>query len=361
MGDLPVSSLMKIKSYTGKYEVFSHSGSIEAVFNSQESIHLIVDQNIVKLYPEVKTLTEKYNTVLIEATERNKSFDRMSDYIDKLLAFGIKKNHRIVAFGGGITQDITCFIATNLFRGIKWDFFPTTLLAQVDSCIGSKSSINYGKYKNLIGNFYPPKRIFINLNFLETLSPDEIKSGIGEMIKVHAIAGVEHLQDLLNSYDQLTDKSVMQKFMKQSLEFKKVLIELDEFDVAERNVMNYGHSFGHAIESATDFGIPHGIAVTIGMDVSNFVAFQKGHVSKDFFENTHRLLLKNIGKYNSYKIPFEPFWSALALDKKNLSNQLGVILFSREQRVERQYFERSDDFKKICENYFAQYSNSLQP
>lgn len=353
---LPVSSLMKIKSYTGEYEVFSHDGSIESVFNSNDKIHLIVDKNVAKLYPEVKALTEKYKTVFIEASEQNKSFDRISDYIDQLLEFGIKKNHRIVAFGGGITQDITCFIAANLFRGIKWDFFPTTLLAQVDSCIGSKSSINYGKYKNLIGNFYPPKRIFINLKFLETLSGDEMKSGIGEMIKVHAIRSSEMLKDILNSYDQLTDKKVLQKFMKQSLEFKKVLIELDEFDVAERNVMNYGHSFGHAIESATNFGIPHGIAVTMGMDISNYVAYQKEFISKDFFENTHNLLIKNIGHYMGFKIPFDEFWSALAQDKKNLSNQLGIILFNKELKIERQYFERSEEFRKICESYFIQYS-----
>ena len=178
-----------------------------------------------------------------------------------------------------------------MFRGLDWDFFPTTLLAQSDSCIGSKSSINSGNIKNILGTFTPPKKIILDVSFLKTLEEKDIYSGIGEMIKVHAINSPESFDQINQSYDKiLEDPESMVQFIRASLLFKKRLIELDEFDVGPRNVMNYGHSFGHAIETATNYGIPHGIAVTIGMDMANFVASKLGVTSLSNFERMHALL-----------------------------------------------------------------------
>jgi hypothetical protein len=128
-----------------------------------------------------------------------------------------------------------------------------TLLAQADSCIGSKSSINVGKIKNVLGTFTPPRKITISTRLLSTLDDRDIRSGIGEMLKVHGIDGPDSFDQIAADYARLTsDAETLKRYVRRSLEIKKHIIEQDEFDRGIRNVMNYGHSFGHAIESATD-------------------------------------------------------------------------------------------------------------
>ena len=117
---------------------------------------------------------------------------------------GFRKNHRLIGIGGGIIQDITAFIASIMYRGVDWFLFPTTLLAQGDSCIGSKTSINFGEYKNQIGGFYPPHKIFINLDFLNTLSDKDIKSGLGEMSHYFVVEGEASFKMYKKNYNDYT-------------------------------------------------------------------------------------------------------------------------------------------------------------
>ncbi len=278
MEDSLVSKAITINSHKGTYEVNFTQDWNQSINNYDlESSFFIIDSCIAKLYEKSLKEIFKNKYYLIEANEKNKSLEKFPGYIDDLINLGLKRGNKLIAIGGGITQDITCFLASTMFRGLDWDFFPTTLLAQSDSCIGSKSSINSGNIKNILGTFTPPKKIILDVSFLKTLEEKDIYSGIGEMIKVHAINSPESFDQINQSYDKiLEDPESMVQFIRASLLFKKRLIELDEFDVGPRNVMNYGHSFGHAIETATNYGIPHGIAVTIGMDMANFVASKLG-------------------------------------------------------------------------------------
>ena len=132
----------------------------------------------------------------MKATEKNKSFSNLNNIIVQLINHGITRKTRLIAIGGGIIQDIVCFISSTIFRGVNWIFYPTTLLAQADSCIGSKSSINFQKYKNLIGTYHPPLKINIDISFLNTLSKEEIHSGIGEILKVYIIAQSKKIIEL---------------------------------------------------------------------------------------------------------------------------------------------------------------------
>ena len=148
-----------------------------------EASFMIIDETIMTLYEaKLKSLLSMSQFCTVEATESNKNINYCQDIIKVLIERNIKKNSVLIAVGGGIVQDITAFISSILFRGIDWIFFPSTLLAQADSCIGSKTSINFGGYKNLLGGFYPPSQIYIDLGFLETLPASEIKSGIGEIL-----------------------------------------------------------------------------------------------------------------------------------------------------------------------------------
>jgi 3-dehydroquinate synthase len=325
---IPLSSDFYIDSHKGSYAVkFSPFNSLKEYPLNSSSDLIVIDRNLLKLYPDRFSEIEDFRYLPIDASEKNKSLDKFPRYIQKLVDLNFKRNQKLIAFGGGIIQDITCFIASTIMRGVDWEFHPTTLLAQADSCIGSKSSINSGNIKNILGTFYPPKKINIDIGFLSSLEEKDVLSGIGEMIKVHAIAGKKSLKSISNSYENLfSNKAIMESFIMDSLKIKKNIIEQDEFDTGVRNVMNYGHSFGHAIESATNFYIPHGIAVTIGMDLANFVAFKLNRITESDFFEANKLLKKNYKLFLHTKISSSELITALEKDKKNTSDELRLIL-----------------------------------
>lgn len=360
MGVLVVYKDIIIDSHKGKYTV-EFTQNWENVINTYnlQSTRFIIDKNISNLYSnELKIILSGANHLLIDANEENKSLDKFPKYIQSLVDLGLRRDHTIVALGGGITQDIACFLSTTMFRGLDWIFFPTTLLAQSDSCIGSKSSINSGNIKNILGTFTPPKKVILDVNFLNTLENKDIYSGIGEMIKVHAINSVESYENINNSYDELIkDKNVLENFIYSSLLYKKQLIEIDEFDVGPRNVMNYGHSFGHAIETATEYKIPHGIAITIGMDMANYVAFILGETSEEHFSRMHLMLNKNSLSFRNTYIDPELLLNALAKDKKNTSSQLRLILPNSEGEISIGLYDRSSKLEQAVYSYCDTYHN----
>ncbi len=345
----------------------SHKGVYSAEFQTVDwsllagaaapGTHCLVDARVAQLYAqELALLLQLPTTVLIEAVEDNKSYERVGNVIEKLIANGIRRQHKLVAIGGGIIQDITCFISSTLLRGIPWEFYPTTLLSQADSCIGSKSSINMGEIKNILGTFNPPQRVVILTGFLATLDARDMRSGIGEMLKVHTIAGPAVFDAIAENYDaMLGDQRVLLEYVRNSLLIKQRYIEEDEFDRGIRNIFNYGHSFGHAIESATHHAIPHGIAVTIGMDIANFVATRRGLLATGHFERMHPVLQKNYRAFQSTPIPLDKLLVALAKDKKNTSDQLGLILpVGKSATVERVFVTPDQAFRADLEAFFEQ-------
>ncbi|RYZ79742.1 MAG: iron-containing alcohol dehydrogenase, partial [Proteobacteria bacterium] len=293
---------------------------------------------------------------LIEANEESKKLDRFTNYVEQLARQAVRRGHTLVAVGGGVTQDIACFLATTLYRGVSWVFYPTTLLAQADSCIGSKSSINVGEFKNILGTFTPPTQIFIDSEVLRTLQLTEVHSGVGEMLKIHLNAGPQKFSEIEAVFDNLfEDSSIMLEFIYKSLLIKQTFIEADEFDRNIRNVLNYGHSFGHAIESATHFAVPHGIAVTMGMDLANFIAIKTGLTSEsssEYWKRVHRVLAKNFRGYETVEVPFSPFLEALGRDKKNTSSELGLILPGPDCVPMRVHRSNDLPFQSLCREYF---------
>jgi 3-dehydroquinate synthase len=273
--------------------------------------------------------------------------------INQLISGGFKKNHRLVAVGGGITQDVTAFIASILYRGVSWLFFPTSLLAQGDSCIGSKTSINFGEYKNLVGGFYPPNDIYVYPDFLNTLLFSELQSGLGEMLHYFIVSSEEDFERYKHDYPAaLKDKKVLAGIIARSLEIKKSYIEIDEFDRKERQVFNYGHSFGHAIESMTNYEIPHGIAVSFGMDMSNYVSVKKGYISEDVRQNIRGVVEKIWEGYTIKNLSIDQYLVALSKDKKNVGSKLGLILSKGYGKIFKDLTDSDQTFRGWMEDYF---------
>lgn len=346
--------------------VQSHKGPYEARFDDDAlallnddvpaTAHFIVDSRVAELYrTEISNVLRSQSVLLVEALEVNKSLEKFPRYVEDLLTRSIRRTHVLIAIGGGIIQDITCFLAATLFRGVSWHFYPTTLLAQADSCIGSKSSINCGAAKNILGTFTPPDRVVISTKFLDTLDERDIRSGIGEMLKVQAIDGPESFRQIARDYDGiLADRGIMLRWIERSLAVKKRIIEVDEFDRGPRNVMNYGHSFGHAIEAATDFGIPHGIAITIGMDLANFVSASLCGGSFELCADMHEVLRRNYRGFERTVIPMERFMGALTKDKKNTDDNLSLILPDGRGRIGKVAVANDERFRAACEEYLAE-------
>jgi 3-dehydroquinate synthase len=355
MEGLRVFESMEIKSGKGVYGVeFDETSFTRTGPFLDGNVHIIMDSNLVDLYP--KLLTEFINhpsIILIEASENSKAIMQVLPVIEQLLDNGARRGHTLLAIGGGVIQDIVCFISSVLFRGLDWKFIPTTLLSQADSCIGSKSSINLGKTKNILGTFNPPKSILICPMFLDTLNRCEILSGIGEILKVHTIDGIQSFDNVARDYDALlSDRLVLLNYIQKALTIKKKYIEVDEYDQGVRNIFNYGHSFGHAIESATKFEIPHGIAVTIGMDMANRISAWRGTLVKGHYERMHEVLRKNYKDYLGVHIPLELLISALKKDKKNTVENLTLILPMGDQaKVERVSVKADEIFVSQCKRY----------
>lgn len=353
-----MSEQLNIQSHKGIYAVNFDNELFENLAKLLEGEpHFLIDANVARLYAEkLKPILDHKNTVMIEATEENKSIERIIPIFERLVANNARRDHILVAIGGGIIQDITCFIASTLLRGMTWKFVPTTLLSQADSCIGSKSSINLGKTKNIIGTFNPPNEIFVCTDFLDTLESKEMLSGIGEILKVHAIDSAEAFDLLSTDYDALlSDRNVLLAYIRRALLIKQRFIEVDEFDRGVRNIFNYGHSFGHAIEAATNFGVPHGIAVAMGMDMANRIASLRGLVKEQHYLRMHPVLRKNYAPYAKTDIPLDDMLSALLKDKKNSSSKL-VLIFPVGESAAIQRVEVTSDetFRKQCQQFISE-------
>ena len=350
-----MSERLAIESHKGPYEVVFEDDALGRLAGDlAANAHFIVDDRIAALYEdEFAPLFDQPSVLRIEAREESKSLDRFPSYVEHLVGRGVRRDHTLIAIGGGITQDITCFLAATLLRGVAWHFYPTTLLAQADSCIGSKSSINCGAAKNILGTFTPPGRVVINSRFLDTLDERDVRSGVGEMLKAHAIEGPGAFDRIAADYERLfKGRTVMVDYIHRSLAIKTRYIEEDEFDLGPRNVFNYGHSFGHAIEAATGFAVPHGIAVTIGMDMANFAAVRFGIATDGNFRRMHPTLKSNYQGFENHPIPTGPFLDAIAKDKKNTgSGTVALILPDAEGRLSKGSFANDDAFAALCADY----------
>jgi 3-dehydroquinate synthase len=357
MRDAALSERLEIKSHRGPYTVEFDTELLVALGRfAQGRTHVLVDANVARLYASHLDLVLRHpNTIQLEATEENKSLDRTIPVFERLVRNNVRRGDTLVAIGGGIVQDITCFIASTLLRGLPWQFIPTTLLAQADSCIGSKSSINLGSAKNIIGTFNPPTNVVICTAFLDSLDEREIHSGVGEILKVHAIAGRECFDRLASEFDRLfDDRTVLERYIRDALLIKQRYIEADEFDRGIRNVFNYGHSFGHAIEAATAFGVPHGIAVSMGMDMANFVAARLGLLPEEHYHRMHGVLRRNYAGFASVKIGVEDVLAALMKDKKNTATTLGLILpIGNDAVIERTQLPPDEALKESCALFLA--------
>lgn len=339
--------------FTHKEDVFSY-GKIGRPF-------YFIDEQIFNLYKEkIIKFIGNDEFLLIPAVEENKTYSKLADYYRPLIEFGFRRGDVLVTFGGGILQDISGFIASTLYRGINWIFFPTTLLAQADSCIGSKTSINFEDSKNLIGTFYPPDLVVVDTNFCETLPPSYFNSGLGEIIKYHLMVDGEKyklLKDYLSAGDLRAQKN-LKPIIVSSLEIKKFYFEGDEFDTGRRNLLNYGHCFGHALESATQFGVSHGEAVIVGMGFANLLSLQRGILEQTLYKDIEAILRPHYPRINFEAVSVNTIVHFLKKDKKRVGNNLTMILMQEIGRHSKCDDVTEEEVRRCFKEFIVQYPKS---
>lgn len=317
-----IMSKIEVKSRNGNYEI---GFDVFKELNTGKFDFGIVDGNVPR-----ELLPEDLFCVFLTSTEETKTLLTVDFLLAEMSRAGLSRDSQIVAVGGGVIQDLVTLAASLYMRGIDWHFVPTTLTAMLDSCIGGKSSINSKNQKNLIGNFHPPKSVLIDTTFLSSLPPEHLLSGLAEGVKICFAKGKKEFIEYLSNPASLrpsNDANTL-SLIKLALASKKWFVEKDEFDKAERQLLNFGHTFGHAIESATNFIVPHGLGVALGM----IAAIN----TQDFVESRDVKLLEkycldllSLWKGSSSALSVlerDSFIEALMSDKKNSNTQFKLIL-----------------------------------
>lgn len=277
---MSVNEKINIRSGQGSYDVCFYnqlSGLLKEAIFDKADIRVVIDRNVYDLYKsQFDERLDNSSIYLLDANEEEKSLQGAEKLLTWFQETKSTKATEVIAIGGGITQDIVTFSSSIYYRGIKWHLVPTTLLSMADSCIGAKSGLNLNQYKNQIGNFYSPSSIHISSEFCSTLTKEDLLSGHGEILKLAIINSVEQYEKYRKDFES-GDMStqVINYWIKESLETKKKIIEEDEYESDLRRVLNYGHSFGHAIESVKKNTVPHGIAVAVGIDIVNYISMKK--------------------------------------------------------------------------------------
>lgn len=339
-----------IKSSLYDYSVEFTNNFSEKISEFEDKLTFVIDRNVYNLYKEKFSAIDETDIFFVDAEEKYKNMDTVMDILCFWQKQKVKKNWKVLCFGGGITQDVTTIAANLYLRNIEWYFFPTTLLSMCDSCIGGKCGINFNGYKNQIGVFYPPKKIIIDTVFIDTLSNDDYLNGWGELLKFSLTSDAEFFNDLKKEECFIPCKNI-DKYIYKGLFVKKEIIEEDEFEHDLRRVLNYGHTFGHALEAYTSNLIPHGKGVIWGIDVVNYFSFKEGLISKDYYLEIKELIKKYFLKDEIVIDDPKSLFEIIKTDKKVKNNTIFLALLNDYSKLIVYPKEINDNLEKEFEDY----------
>lgn len=320
---------LKISLKDNSYDIFIENGIIskaneyiKEVYKNKK-VYIITDSNVEKLYLNqvIEVLKNDFivDYVVIPAGEESKCLNVYASVIDSLLEKNIRRNELLIALGGGVIGDLVGFISATLYRGLPYVSIPTSLLSQMDSSIGGKTGIDFYDRKNIIGCFKQPSLVLIDPLTHKTLDKREFNNGMGELIK-HAIIGNDHLFNLL-----LNQSIIDENIIYESLSVKKRVVELDPFDQGERMLLNFGHTFGHAIE--LKMNLKHGEAVAVGMLMAIKFGVDLGLTDSDIYSKVKKVL--DLYDLPSYEVEYKEYLKETLYDKKNLAGIVNFILVDK--------------------------------
>jgi 3-dehydroquinate synthase len=283
---------------------------------------IITDDNLVRFYGDKFPALP---VIRINPGEGSKSLSTVEEISRQLLGLGIDRNGFILGIGGGVVCDLAGFVASIYMRGIRFGFVSTSLLSQIDASVGGKNGVNTGEVKNVIGTFNQPEFVICDPSMLETLPGDEFLSGLAEMIKTGAILDPGLLDEIEVNKEKILerDEKLLSDLIIRSVRLKATVVAEDEKESGKRMILNFGHTFGHVIETETS--MKHGFAVASGMVIAAGISVDKGLLERRFYDRLISML-KDFGLLLEYKIPSEMVSLKISGDKKKKGNEINFIL-----------------------------------
>ncbi len=315
-------------------DVIDRAGLTTKVKDETDRYVIVTDSDVNPLYGQrvlerLKETTRPVDIIEIPAGESSKSLETVLGVARRLVELSASRKSLLIALGGGVVGDVTGFVASVYMRSIPYIQIPTTLLAQVDSSVGGKTGVDLPEGKNLVGTFYQPKAVYIDLSVLKTLSDKDFGNGLAEIIKYSIIAnhGLFELLEQENAGIKKRDISLMKTLVGRSCKIKAGIVEVDEKESDLRRVLNFGHTLGHALEAASDYGLSHGEAVAIGMVGAAMISRKLNHLDEDSFARIVGLI-KSYGLPTTIRAGMETaqITGFMATDKKAVGGQLHFVL-----------------------------------
>ncbi len=265
---------------------------ISDLYEKKNKACIITDSNVSKLYleklkEELKDTFLSITEFVFEAGEENKNLDTVQNAYEVLTENKFNRKDVLIALGGGVTGDLTGFVAATYMRGIDFIQVPTTLLSQVDSSIGGKTGVDFKQYKNMVGAFKMPRLVYINTAVLSTLPANQFASGMAEVLKAGLLKDGSFYEWTINNFMEINEHEadILAEMIERSVNIKRIVVEKDPFEQGDRALLNLGHTAGHAIEKYMDFKLLHGECVALGTIVAAYISWKRNMLSmEDFYE-----------------------------------------------------------------------------
>ena len=334
---------MKIH-YLNSEENFTNQ--IKKYHEQYDKLFFITQDPILNQNPIINTIIHTDHHYICSDKEQCKSLEEYEKIIKFLSSKHCNKNSAIISIGGGTVTDLCGFVSSSYMRGIAHIAVPTTLLGMVDAAIGGKTALNIGQIRNLIGSYKNPDSLIIYDQFLHTLSKKDIINGYAEILKYALIMDEKLFIEIENNIDELLSNmnlDFIQSIIKKCIKHKLHIVEKDQYDQGIRNILNFGHTVGHALESCSDFKISHGIAVFHGMRIASYLSYKKNNITMKDYNRIIKLIekmnLDELQKMNHNRI-----MEFIRVDKKNINEKLNYILL---KKIGSAYIEKNFDKENI--------------
>lgn len=268
--------------------------------------------------------------ILVPDGEEHKTFKSLTTIYDRLIAERCERKSSVLALGGGVIGDLAGFAAATYLRGVPYVQVPTTLLAQVDSSVGGKTGVNHENGKNLIGAFYQPKLVLIDVNVLASLPRRELLAGLAEVIKYGIIEDPQLFRDVEKKLTKIValDRELLERIIVTSCSIKARIVEMDEREENQRAVLNFGHTIGHALEAATNYQrFLHGEAVAVGMVKAAMLSVQHGFCDQQSFERILEIITEaGLPSEIPAGLSLQSVIEAIQLDKKAAEGKIKFVM-----------------------------------